>query len=93
MLLFFDEQLIAVKAYGGRRYTSAKRLILKRGQKTRGRFYLFVAYEVTRGRRRWACYEQKRSEEVCRFMKQIRRWYPDQAVWIVSDRDSTHPCK
>ena len=92
-MLFFDEQPIAVKAYGGRRYTAAKRLILSRGQKTRGRFYLFVAYEVTSGRRRWAFYAQKRSAQVCHFMKQIRRWYPDQAVWIVLDRDSTHPGK
>ena len=93
MLLFFDEQPIAVKAYGGRRYTSAPRLILERGQKTRGRFYLFVAYEVNSGRRRWAYYDQKRSDEVCHFMRQIRRWYPNQVVWIVLDRDSTHPCK
>ncbi len=92
-LLFFDEQPIAVKAYGGRRYTAAKRLILERAQKTRGRFYLFAAYEVNTGRRRWAFYEHKRSDEVCRFMRQVRRWYPEQGVWIVLDRDSTHPCK
>lgn len=93
MLLFFDEQPIAVKAYGGRRYTGAKRLILERAQKTRGVFYLFVAYEVNTGRRRWAFYDHKRSHEVCCFMGQIRHWYPEQAVWIALDRDSTHPCK
>jgi transposase len=93
VLLFFDEQPIAVKAYGGWRYTSAKRLILERAQKTRGLFYLFAAYEVNAGRRRWAFYDHKRSDELCRFMKQIRRWYPEQPVWIALDRDSTHPCK
>ena len=92
MLLFFDEQPIAVKAYGGRRYTTAKQLILARGQRTRGLFYLFVAYDVKAGRRRWAFYEHKRSEEICRFMQQIRRRYPQQPVWVVLDRDPTHPC-
>ena len=29
-MVFFDVQPIAVKAYGGRRYTSAKRLVLER---------------------------------------------------------------
>jgi hypothetical protein len=93
VLLFFDEQPIAVKAYGGRRYTGAKRLILASAQKTRGVFYLFAVYEVNTGRRRWSCYEHKRSHEVCSFLKQIRHWYPEQPVWIVLDRDSTHPCK
>ena len=93
MLLFFDEQPIAVKAYGGRRYTSAKRLILERAQKTRGMFYLFAVYEVNTGRRRWAFYDHKRSAELCRFMRQIRRWYAEQVVWIALDRNSTHPCK
>ncbi len=92
ILLFFDEQPIAVKAYGGRRYTSAKRLVLERAQKTRGVFYLFVAYEVNTGRRRWAFYDHKRSDEVGRFMRQIHRWYPEQPIWIAMDHDSTHPC-
>jgi len=35
-LLFFDVKPVAVKAYGGRRYTSAKKLVLPRAQKTRG---------------------------------------------------------
>lgn len=93
MLLFFDEQPIAVKAYGGRRYTTAKRLILERKQRTRGMFYLFVIYEVNTGRRRWACYDHKSSVEVGCFLEQIRHWYPEQPVWIALDRDSTHPCK
>ena len=57
VLLFFDVQPIPVKAYGGRRFTSAKRLVLERAHKTRGFFYLFVAYEVNTGRRRWAFFE------------------------------------
>ncbi len=69
VLLFFDEQPIAVKAYGGRRYSSAKRLILERAQKTRGMFYLFAVYEVNTGRRRWAFYDHKRSAEVGRFIR------------------------
>ena len=44
VLAFFDVQPITVKAYGGRRYTTAKRLVLARDQKTRGRFYLFLLY-------------------------------------------------
>ena len=32
VLLFFDMQPIVVKAYGGRRYTSAKRLVLEKQQ-------------------------------------------------------------
>ena len=49
-MVFFDIQPIAVKAYGGRRYTSAKRLVLERYQKTRGFFYLFALYDVKPGR-------------------------------------------
>lgn len=93
VLLFFDVQPIPVKAYGGRRFTSAKRLVLEKAQKTRGFFYLFAAYEVKTGRRRWAFHDGKSSEHVCRFMKQLHRWYPDQQVWVVLDRDSPHPCK
>ena len=91
--MFFDEQLIAVKAYGGWRYTTAKPLIVERRQKTRGRFYLFAIDEVNTGHRRWAFYDHKRADEIGRFMKQIRRWYPTQSVWIALDRDSTHPGK
>ena len=43
ILAFFDIQPITVKAYGGRCYTTAKRLVLQRNQKTRGRFYLLPA--------------------------------------------------
>ena len=52
-------QPITVKAYGGRRYTRAKRLVLRRNQKTRGRFYLFLLYEVNQGRVDWAFYPGK----------------------------------
>ena len=93
VLLYFDEKPIAVKAYGGRRYTRAKRLILERAQKTRGLFYLFAAYEVNSGRRRWRFYPGKNSHYQCRFMEQLRRWYPHHAVWVALDRDGAHPCK
>jgi transposase len=66
--------------------------VLEKAQKTRGLFSLFVAYEVHTGRRRWAVYDGKSSEHVCRFMKQLHRWYLDQQVWVVRDRESPHPC-
>lgn len=93
LLLFFDVKPIFVKAYGGRRYTSARRLILARHQKTRGKFYLFVIYEQGSGRIRWASLPGKSSEHVCRFRRQVRRWYPDQQVWLALDQDRSHPCK
>jgi len=93
ILLFFDVQPITVKAYGGRRYTRARRLVLPSRQKTRGRFYLFLTYEVNRGYIHWAFSASKDAACVCRFMRQVRRWYPGVAVWVVLDRDSPHPCK
>src|SRR5262249_61502228 len=45
VLLFFDVQPITVKAYGGRRYTRARRLVLARHQKIRGRVYPVTPYE------------------------------------------------
>lgn len=93
VLLFFDVKPIAVKAYGGRRFTSAKQPILERYQKTRGRFYLFAAYDVKCGRVRWRYYHRKASQQVCLFMQQVRRWYPTQKVWLVLDQDSAHPRK
>ena len=93
VLLFFDVKPIAVKAYGGRRYTSAKQLVLAKQQKTRGRFYLFLAYEVNTGRMHWAYLAGKSSAEVCRFMRQVRRWYPAQDVWVALDQDPAHPRK
>jgi transposase len=93
VLLFFDVQPLTVKAYGGRRYTQQRRLVLPAKQKTRGRFYLFCAYEANRGRARWAFYPGKDAACVCRFMRRLRRWYPRAPVWVVLDRDSPHPCK
>jgi hypothetical protein len=90
-LLFFDVQQVTVKAYGGQRYTSARRLVLARQQKTRGRFYLFLAYDVRRGKIHWAYLPGKGSINVCRFMRRIRRWYPTGPVWIGLDQDSAHP--
>ena len=66
ILAFFDVQPITVKAYGGRRYTRAKCLVLRRNQKTRGRFYLFLLYEVNQGRVHWAFYPGKGAKYVCR---------------------------
>jgi len=81
ILVFFDVQPITVKAYGGRRYTRAKRLVLRRNQKTRGRFSLFLLYEVNQGRVPWAFYPGKGAEYVGRF-RRVRRWYPRQTVRI-----------
>lgn len=92
MLLFFDVKPVYVKTYGGRRYTSAARLVLPRQQKTHGKFYIFAAYEVNSGRVRWAFLEGKNSPCVIRFLRQIRRWYPDQEVWVALDQDRAHPC-
>jgi len=92
-MIFFDIKPIAVKAYGGRRYTSAKRLVLERYQKTRGFFYLFAAYDLKHGRVRWAFYPSKDSKHVCRFMRRVRRWYPTQEVWVILDQDRAHPRK
>jgi len=92
-LLFFDEQPIAVKAYGGWRYTSRRRLVLDSRQKTRGRFYLFVIYDVRSGRVHWAFLPGKSSHHVCQFMHRVRRWYRDAEVWIALDQDTTHPRK
>jgi hypothetical protein len=92
VLLFFDVKCITVKAYGGRRYTTARQLVLPRPQKTRGKFHLFLLYEVNRGRVRWAFMPGKGAEFVCRFMRRVRRWYPDQEVWVALDQDRPHPC-
>jgi transposase len=93
VLLFFDVKPVFVKAYGGRRYSSAPRLVLPRQQKTRGKFYVFAAYDVRTGRVRWAFLEGKSSSFVIRFLRQIRRWYPEQEVWVALDQDGAHPCK
>ncbi len=91
VLVFFDVQPITVKAYGGRRYTAARRLVLERRQRTRGRFYLFALYEVTTGRVRWQFRPGKGTAEVCAFMRRVRQWYPTREVWVVLDQDSPHP--
>jgi len=93
VLLFFDVKPIFVKAYGGRRYSSAKELILHKQQKTRGKFYLFTLYEVNSGRTRWAYLPGKSSEYVCQFMRRVRNWYADKVVWVALDQDRAHPCK
>jgi hypothetical protein len=92
-LIFFDVKPIAVKAYGGRRYTTAAQLVLPRNQKTRGFFYLFVCYNATNGQVHWMFLPGKGSVYVMQFMRRVRRWYPDAALWIVLDQDRAHPCK
>lgn len=93
VLLFFDVKVVAVKAYGGRRYTTARRLVLPRNQKTRGKFYLFLLYEVNRGRCHWAFYPGKGAVYVGRFLRRVRRWYAGRSVWVALDQDRPHPCK
>jgi hypothetical protein len=93
VLLFFDVKPVVVKAYGGRPYTSKKRLVLERRQKTRGLFYLFLSYDLHSGRVHWAFYPGKNSFYVGQFMQRLRRWYPQATVWVVLDQDSAHPCK
>lgn len=92
-LLYFDVKPMAVKTYGGRRYTTAKRLVLERRQKTRGFFYLFGLYDVAHGRVRWAFYPAKDSAMVCRFMRRVRRWYPHPDTWVILDQERAHPRK
>jgi hypothetical protein len=93
ILAFFDVQPITVKAYGGRCYTTAKRLVLQRNQKTRGRFYLFLLYNVNHGRVHWAFFPGKGAKYVCQFLRRVRRWYPRQPVRLALDRDPAHPIK
>ena len=93
MLVFFDVKVVAVKAYGGRRYTTARRLVLPRNQKTRGKFYLFLLYEVNQGRCRWAFFPGKGAAYVGRFLRRVRRWYSGRPVWVALDQDRPHPCK
>ncbi len=90
-LLFFDVKPVTVKAYGGARYTAQRRLVLGRRQRTRGRFYLFLVYEVTSGKVHWRHLPGKDSTWVCRFMRQVRRWYPRGEIWLALDQDSPHP--
>jgi hypothetical protein len=90
--LFFDVKPVAIKAYGGRRY-STKRLVLARGQKTYGLIYLFVAYEHNSGRRLWGFYPGKSSKHVCAFLKKIRGRYGQRKLRLALDRDSPHPIK
>jgi len=83
---------VAVKAYGGRRYRK-RRLVLSRGQKTYGLFYLFVAYEYNSGRRLWGFYPGKSSKRVCHFVKKVRHRYGQRKLRLAVDRDSPHPIK
>jgi hypothetical protein len=92
-LLCFDVKPVAVTAYGGRRYTAAKKLVLSRAQKTRGLFYWFVAYDAIQGRVYGGFFPGKSARYVCQFMRRLRRWFPDQPLWVALDHDRAHPCK
>ncbi len=94
MVLFLDEKgPITLKRYGGYRWTTAKRLVLPKYQKTRGKFYLYAIYELFHGRVRWKFYDHNTSTEFICFAQQIRRWYPHQYILLVLDLDTTHPQK
>jgi hypothetical protein len=62
-------------------------------QKTRGRFYLFLAYEVNRGIIHWCFQAGKGAVYVGWFLRRLRRWYQRRAVRVALDRDPAHPCK
>jgi hypothetical protein len=91
--LFFDVKPVAVKVHGGRRYTSAQKLVLSRAQKTRGLFYLFVEYDAVQGRVYWTFYPGKSARYLCRFMRRLRCWFPNQPLWVALNQDRAYPCK
>jgi hypothetical protein len=91
--VFFDVKPIAVKAYGGRRYSSQRVLVLERKQKTRGFFYLFLSYDLRSGKVVWAFLPKKDAAHVCVFMQKLRRLYGAQPLWVALDQDGAHPCK
>lgn len=93
LLAFFDVKPVTVKAYGGRRWTSENQLILESKQKTRGRFYLFLLYEVNHGKVHWEFYPGKNARYIGQFMRRVRRWYPIQSLRVVLDQDPAHPRK
>ena len=93
VMLFFDVKPVYIKAYGGHLWTDKERVILPKQQRTRGKFYLFLAYDVRAGRRRWAFYDGKATPFVCAFMHLVRHWYPKEEVWVMLDQDRSHPCK
>lgn len=82
---------ITVKRYGGYRWTREKRVVLPKYQRTRGKYYLFAAYELFRGQVRWRFFERSRSIEFIKFMEQVRRWYPRQYILVILDADTPHP--
>ncbi len=83
--------MIAIKAYGGGQYTAARRLLLSRRQRTRGHFFLFLTYDVGSGKVHWRSFPGKSSYYVCRFMQQVRQWYPTGDLWVALDQDRPHP--
>lgn len=67
--------------------------MLARNQKTRGRFYLFVSYDAVSGKAHWMFLPGKGTPYVQQFMRRLRHWYPDAAIWVALDQDRAHPCK
>jgi hypothetical protein len=61
--------------------------------KTRGKFYLFLLYEVNQGRCRWAFFPGKGAVYVGQFLRRVRRWYAGRSVWLALDQDRAHLCK
>src|SRR2546423_11494360 len=74
-----------------RMYEEPKELMLAKNQKTKGFFYLFLAYETKTGLVVWKFYRSKGSHYVCKFMKQLRNRFPKQKIWIALDQDRPHP--
>ncbi len=94
VVLFLDEKgPITVKRYGGSMWTAAAQVVLPKYQKTRGKFYLYAAYELFTGRLRWRYYDHKRGESFTAFLRDTRRWYPGQYILVILDQDTTHPQK
>ena len=56
-LLFFDVKPIAVKAYGGRRYTSARRLVLARAQNDYNAFRPWLDRQLDLKQEYISCFE------------------------------------
>ena len=67
--------------------------MLPLNQKTPGRFYLFVSYDVGSGQVHWRFLPGKGAKYVAQFLHHLRREYPDAAIWIALAQDRAHPCK
>ncbi|HEV3440807.1 MAG TPA: hypothetical protein VG122_25865 [Gemmata sp.] len=93
VLVFFDVKVVAVNAYGGRRYTTANRLILPRNEKTGVSSICFCSTSATEEVAVGRSSSGKGAEYVIRFLQRVRGWYERQSVWVALDQDRTHRCK